>query len=178
MHPTLTQRWNDIESRRHAFLADLDALPPEAIAFHPAPGAWSLEDLAQHLLLVEQGITQVLAQRADKPPLPADPLTPLKLFLMRALGPRSLRVRAPIEQIVPRARMPLDVVRAEWQRTRDRLRDVLERVPAGRVKARIFRHPVFGAMDHACTVEFIAIHHDHHLHQVRRIKGARGFPGR
>lgn len=177
MHPTLARRWDAIEARRRAFTEDLAASSAAALAFRPAPGAWSLEDVAQHLLLVEQGITQVLAQRAAKPPLPRDPLSPVKLLLMRLLGPRALRVRAPIEQIVPKSRVPFEETREAWQGARDAMRGVLERVPDERVPLPIFRHPVFGPMTYECTLEFIGIHHDHHLHQVRRIRAADGYPG-
>lgn len=177
MHPSLAPRWDAIESRRQAFIADLGATSPAALAFRPAPGAWSLEDVAHHLWLVERGTVHILRTRAAKPPLPRDPFSPLKLLAMRVIAPTSLRVRAPVPEIVPRERMAFDAVRTAWDTTRAELRDVLAQTPPERLDVRIFRHPIFGPMTVAQTLEFIAVHHDHHGHQVRRIRGTAGYPG-
>lgn len=177
MLPTLARHWDALEARRHAFLAELATLSPAAVAFRPAPDAWSLEDLAQHLWLIERGAVHILTSRQEKPPLPRDPLSPLKIAAMRMLVHRDIRIKAPVPEIVPQTRMPLDAVRAEWDATRATLRALLERVTPERMEMRIFRHPIFGPMTLAQATEFVWRHHDHHLHQLRRIRGAAGFPG-
>lgn len=177
MLPTLARHWAALESRRATLLAELAATSPAGLAFRPAPDAWSLEDVAQHLWLVERGAVHILESRVEKPPLPRDPWSPLKMAAMRLLVPRGIRIKAPVPEIVPKERMPLDTVRAEWDRTRATLRGLLEQVTPDRVTKRIFRHPIFGPMTIAESAEFVWRHHDHHLHQIRRIRGAAGFPG-
>ena len=177
MLPQLARHWDALETRRHAFLDELAATRPAALAFRPAPTAWSLEDVAQHLWLMERGAVHILESRLEKPPLPRDPLSPLKLLAMRALVARDIRIKAPVPEIVPQTRMPVAAVRAEWERTRTTLRELLERVTPDGVDKRIFRHPIFGPMTVAESAEFVWRHHDHHMHQVRRIRGADGFPG-
>ena len=177
MLPVLARHWDALESRRQAFLADLAATSPAALAFKPTPESWSLEDVAQHLWLVERGAVHILSSRWDKPPLPRDPMSPFRIVMMRIFVQRGIRIKAPVPEIVPKERMPVDAVRAEWERTRATLRDLLERVTPDRVGKRIFRHPIFGPMTVAQSAEFVWRHHDHHLHQVRRIRAAAGFPG-
>jgi hypothetical protein len=169
--------WDAIESRRQAFLADLGSTSPGALAFRPGPGAWSLEDVAQHLWLVERGTVHVLRSRAEKPSLPRDPFSPLKLAAMRAIVPRGIRIKAPVPEIIPQRRMPVDEVAPAWEATRAELRDVLTRLAPERLETRIFRHPLFGPLSVVQTVEFLGLHHDHHGHQVRRIRAAAGYPG-
>ena len=176
MLPQLATQWDALEARRHAFLADLDATSPAALAFRPAPESWNLEDLAQHLWLVERGAVHIMTTRYEKPPLKGDLLSPLKVIMMRLTVPRGVRIKAPVPEIVPKERMPLDTVRAEWERTRATLRGLLEQVTPDRVSKRIFRHPIFGPLTLAQSLEFVKLHHDHHLHQVRRIRAAVGFP--
>lgn len=176
MDPSLAKHWDALESRRLAFLADLEATSPAARAFKPSPEAWSLEDVAQHLWLVERGAVHILESRLEKPPLPRDWLSPLKLTLMHVAGGADIRVKAPVKEIVPQAPMKLEAIRAEWERTRAALRALLERATPEQRRKRIFRHPLFGPMNMVQAAEFVWRHHDHHLHQVRRIRAAAGFP--
>ena len=176
LHSLATQ-WDALETRRHALLADLAATSPAALAFRPTPTSWSLEDVAQHLWLVERGAVHIMTTRYEKPPLKADLLSPLKVVAMRFTVPRGVRIKAPVPEIVPKERMSVDAVRAEWERTRETLKALLEQVTPERVGRRIFRHPIFGPLTLAESVEFVKLHHDHHLHQVRRIRATAGFPG-
>ena len=177
MLPTLAKHWDALESRRQALMADLAATSPAGLAFRPAPGAWSLEDVGQHLWLVEKGAVHILRDRFDKPPIAGDPLSPVKVAAMRLLVPRGIRIKAPVKEIIPQQRMAVDTLRLEWERTRATLRALLEQVTPDRLGKRIFRHPIFGPMTIAESAEFVWRHHDHHLHQIRRIRGAAGFPG-
>ena len=177
MLPILAKHWAALETRRQALLGELAATSPAGLAFRPAPDAWSLEDVAQHLWLVEKGAVHILRDRFDKPPLARDPLSPLKVAAMRLLVARNIPIKAPVKEIVPQQRMPVGTLRDEWERTRATLRGLLEQVTPERVDKRIFRHPIFGPMTIAQSAEFVWRHHDHHLHQVRRIRGAAGFPG-
>ena len=177
MLPILAKHWDALESRRRAFLGELASTSAAGLAFRPAPDAWSLEDVAQHLWLIEKGAVHILRDRFDKPPLKRDVLSPLKIVAMRALVHRDVRIKAPVKEIIPQQRMAVDVVRAEWDRTRETLHALLERVTPDRMEKRIFRHPIFGPMTIAQSAEFVWRHHDHHVHQVRRIRAAAGFPG-
>ena len=177
MLPILAKHWDALESRRQALLAELAATSPAGLAFRPAPDAWNLEDVAQHLWLIEKGAVHILRDRFDKPPLARDPWSPVKIAAMRLLVQRGIRIKAPVKEIIPQQRMSLDVLHDEWERTRLALRGLLEQVTPDRLGKRIFRHPFFGPMTIAESAEFVWRHHDHHLHQVRRIRAAAGFPG-
>lgn len=177
MLSTLAKHWDALESRRQAFLGELAATSPAGLAFRPAAEAWNLEDVAQHLWLIEKGAVHILRDRFDKPPIARDPLSPLKVAAMRLLVARDVRIKAPVKEIVPTTRMTVDAVRGEWDRTRETLHGLLEQVTPDRMGKRIFRHPIFGPLTIAQSAEFVWRHHDHHLHQIRRIRGASGFPG-
>src|SRR3954468_16428825 len=136
MLPQLATEWNALEARRQAFLVDLAATSPAALTFRPSPESWSLEDVAQHLWLVERGAGHIMTTRYEKPPLKRDPLSPIKIAAMRVLTPRGIRIKAPVPEIVPKERVPVDVVRTEWERTRATLRGLLEQVTPDRVGRR------------------------------------------
>src|SRR5687768_11464588 len=134
MLPILARHWAALESRRTTFLAELAATSPAGVAFRPAPDAWSLEDLAQHLWLIEKGAVHILRDRFDKPPLKRDALSPLRIAAMRLLVQRDIPIKAPVKEIVPQQHMALDVVRGEWDRTRETLHGLLEQVTPDRLE--------------------------------------------
>ena len=177
MLPILAKHWDALESRRRTLLDELAGTSPAGLAFRPGPDAWNLEDVAQHLWLIEKGAVHILRDRFDKPPIARDALSPLKVVAMRLLVQRDVRIKAPVKEIVPQQRMSVDAVRAEWDRTREALHGLLEQVTPERMGKRIFRHPIFGPLTIAQSAEFVWRHHDHHLHQIRRIRSAAGFPG-
>lgn len=177
MHPTLAPHVDALERRTADFLARLEALSPEARAFRPHADHWSLDQVAQHLWLVERGALHILVTRADKPPLRAGLLDGVRAAVLRWGLRRGIRIKAPVEAIQPKAAMSLAQVKGELTKTLAQLRAHLDAVPADRLRNRIFRHPIGGPMDYAESLEFLVKHHDHHMRQVERITGAPGFPG-
>lgn len=160
-----------LERRRDALLRDLASLPPSALVHRPAPGAWTLAEVAQHLMLVERNVTRILAARADKAPLRRGPTDALRRLVMRVVLGR-IRFRAPVEVIVPAPDVPFAQVREEWDNVRAGLRATLEGVTSTRLDQPIFRHPLAGVMTVPQTLDFLTRHHDHHLRQVRRLREA------
>lgn len=177
MLSTLATQYDALERRRLTFLDALAAEPPAALTFTPAPGAWSLADVAQHLWLVDRGTMHVVSTRLDKPPLKTGALDPLRRLATRLILNSSIRFRAPLEAIVPKAPMPLAQVRAEWEQVRASMREMLEQVTPALMTRPVFRHPISGPMTVPQALDFLTWHHDHHLRQVRRIRRAAGFPG-
>ena len=177
MHPTLLPHFEALERRTADFLARLEALSPEARAFRPHAAHWSLDEVAQHLWLVERGALHILVTRADKPPIRAGLLVGVRAAVLRWGLRRGVRIKAPIEAIRPKAGMTLAQVQNELATTLRQLRAHLDAVPPGRLGHKIFRHPIGGPMNVEESLDFLVKHHDHHMRQVERITAAPGFPG-
>ena len=168
MIPALATAFDALEARRQALFADLAARPPASLDARPAPTAWSLAEVAQHLWLVERGTVHVMEGRLAKPPLRRGPLNRLGIAAMRFVLGR-IRFKVPIAAIQPKPGVPLSQVRADWDATRAKLRAMLEGIDETRLHQSFFRHPLAGALSVAETMEFLVRHHDHHLRQVARI---------
>jgi len=177
MIESLKDRFDRIETRRHALCVDLMALPAEQLAFRPSPGAWSLPEVAQHLSLVDARVTRVLTERR---------VTGVSRRTMRDVLIRArmldlfflsgIRVKMPVKGVAPDSAIPLEQTIAQWAATRVTLAGYLEALDAPASRAICYRHPVGGFMDIHETLRFIERHHDHHLRQVARIHASRGFP--
>ncbi|HIL56989.1 MAG TPA: hypothetical protein EYG39_03665, partial [Rhodothermales bacterium] len=54
---------NDLRDAHASVSASLDALPPDARDWRPAPEAWSATDVLEHLLKTEAGMLQFLRRQ-------------------------------------------------------------------------------------------------------------------
>ena len=178
MLPPLQLRFDALETRRTHLIAELVALAPAQIAFHPAPGAWSLPDVAQHLSLVDARTTRVLTERR----VTGIPRRTLGDVFYRApklgfyFGAHFIRAKMPVKGVAPDPPQPLADTAAKWEATRASLAAYLAEIDDARARAIVYRHPVGGFMDIFDTLRFLTRHHDHHLRQTVRIRRAPGFP--
>ena len=178
MLPILQQDLDAIEVRRTAFLAELAALPPAQFDFRPAPGAWSVGDVARHLSLVDKGTARVLHEKrvtgvARRALLDVVYRAPALGFYLRS---GLIRARVPVKSVIPDADAPLDAIAARWADARRSLAEYLERIDDATLRTIVYRHPFGGFMDIRATLGFLRRHHDHHMKQVARIRRAPGFP--
>ena len=90
----------------------------------------------------------------------------------------GVRIRAPVDAILPRRELAWEPLLAKWEAERTALGEWLERSDPRIHGAPRFRHPIAGWMDVSQAVTFAADHLDHHLQQVGRIERALRGAGR
>lgn len=177
MLASLQASFDSIEHRRAALCADLTALPPEQLTFRPAPGAWSLPEVAQHLSLVDSRVTRVLIERR----VTGVTRRPVRDVLIRArmldvFFVSGIRVKMPVKGVAPDSTVPLEQTLVFWGSARATMKEYLDAMDEAASRTIVYRHPVGGFMDIFDTLRFIRRHHDHHLRQVARIRSAPDFP--
>ncbi len=176
MLPTLQAHFDALEKRRQDFLTALERCTPEQRSFQPEAGEWSLGEVAHHLLLVEQGVLGVLADGGRAPTgrrRIRDWIGSAAVRLVFALG---IRVKVPVRGVRPKAGVPLEEVRRQWDDTRAALVVYLESITESALRKPVLRHPISGPMDVLQGLVFLGRHFDHHLRQARRIRRAAAFP--
>jgi hypothetical protein len=177
MLPALQRQYDAIESRRLAFVEDLAALNAAQLAFRPARDAWSLCDVAQHLTLVDAKTTRVLAERrVSGVPRRAVLDVVYRARLLDLLWLTHLRVKMPVKGVAPDPSVTLTATAQRWMDARTALRAYLDGMDDAAARAIVYRHPVGGYMTISDTLRFLEKHHDHHMHQVARLKRAPDFP--
>ncbi|MEL6769459.1 MAG: DinB family protein [Bacteroidota bacterium] len=174
MLPPLQRRYDALERRRRSALATLRPLAPAARQRRPAPETWSLNEVVHHLVLVDEGMARSIRCYLDQPPRQPAASAPFKVLAMRAFFALPTRVRIPaqVAAITPRDTPDFETLAADWSAARAGLGSMLEAVPAERLKAVAFKHPLGGRMSLVDAVAFIGWHQDHHRKQLRRTLAA------
>lgn len=175
MHADLLAPYDALERRTRNLLSQLAALDEEQRRFQPAPDAWCLLQVAEHLAITEETVLKGLqlglpeGRRRRLRDRLAHPLVKTLLRL-------PMRVKAPLPVLVPQEVHSLDDVRQRWSAARTALGEHLDGVSEQALAEPALLHPVAGPLDLRQTVHFLNTHFDHHLFQVDRIRKHRGFP--
>ena len=174
-----------IEEARGRLAARVENLTSEQQSFRPAPDAWSVADILEHLSVTEARASQMLgllvgkaeaeghllAESDGEPRLPA-PVT-IKEHVERSLVEKYV---AP-EMIRPTGSVSVADSLESLRRSRaaiQALRPRLERVDGTHVR---YPHPAFGPLNLYQWLAFIGMHEERHLRQVESIleeQAARG----
>ena len=178
MRAELDRELQVLEQRRAMIMAQLGTYSEAQLRARPKPGAWSLLDVAEHLMLAERATLSWVTSRSPARPLARrwrDPT--LKWLIARALD-SSLRLPVAGRIIAPQGGQTLPEIARKWMEVREAWRAYLTMVPNDGHDALVFRHPLGVAMTAHETLVFLRRHLDHHLHQLRRIERSTSFPDR
>lgn len=160
----------DLVRRRVAFIERLSAHSETRLARRPHPNAWSLREVAEHVMLAERATLESIVRSRTGPPLRVRWHHPW----MRRLIARTLagRVRIPVTGriLTPGGRHSLPEIARRWSGVHDAWHSYLDRLPEERLTVPIFRHPLRVPMSAAQTLAFLRQHHDHHLAQIARLE--------
>ena len=158
-----------LDAHRARLTAKLDALPGAVVHAAPAPGAWSLAQLAEHLALIDGGLT------FDGPPVSSASRTTswVRCAGIRAVLALPLRIQGPpsAAYVMPSGAPRWPEVRERWVALRAGWRHA-----AASSDAVAFLHPIAGPFVGADALAFLLAHHRHHDAQVRRTLAALGRP--
>lgn len=174
MLPTLRDRFDRLERQRAALLESLRPLDDARLRFSPAPGSWSLMQVVEHLVLVEE---LTLAQMATVTPRPV-PLkkrlrTSAMIGIIQLAFRAGARIRAPSGALKPPVTgVTLDELARRWGEARCRMAGRLDVVSPAQLRDRVMRHPYAGWLTHTQMLNFFHYHTVHHQRQIGRIRRA------
>ncbi len=175
MLPALQRRLDRLDTTRTAFLATLGSATRSQREFRPSPGAWSMLEVTEHLVLAEE--KSVLGMATLVPPTPSvSPIAHVRMTMVRLVMKTSLRVKVPTSRVLPTGTVPLGELEARWLQARQDLESLLATVTDADAGVARFRHPIGGWVSASEGVAFLAGHIDHHARQVGRIRRSPGYP--
>jgi hypothetical protein len=177
MHRRLEQLLQYIDNQRAELLAAVDTVPPLDRERRPTPEVWSVAEVLEHLVIVEQGVARLIARRIDKAKdtLPKETETePLFGSLDRfALLDREHYMEAP-DLVRPTGTLPVeDAVPALFE-SRLALRAALEMGDGLALGAVSAPHVLLGPLTLYQWVLFIGQHESRHAKQIRDIGASLG----
>jgi hypothetical protein len=162
----------DLQETRDTFLAGVTGITDAQAKFKPAPDRWSIEEIAEHIALVEVGLMARLVQEAT----PCDHTErPERQAELRKLGfDRTGKRNAP-ERARPTGRFgSLSNALAEFKANRDKTLAYMRDCPDD-LHARTIVHPIGPMTSHELVV-MMASHTLRHLEQIREVQAAPGYP--
>jgi DinB superfamily len=175
MLPELSSRLATLDEAREAFLAPIRSASDRQRSFRPSPGAWSMLDVTEHLVLAEE--KSLLGMLKGPPAGTAiTPLARVRMAMVLLVLRTELRVKVPVARVLPTGRVALGELEARWGDARRGLERFLEPITRAEARAARFRHPIGGWVSVGTGLTFYAAHIQHHARQVRRIHRAAGFP--
>jgi hypothetical protein len=171
----LADRLAVLDRARRSFLDSVLAADAAQLRFRPAPGAWSMLDVTEHLVLAEE---KSLLGMLKGPPAgtTVTPMAHLRMGLVRLVMKTDIRIKVPVARVVPEGRATLQELETRWSESRRGLKLVLDPISGADADAARFRHPIGGWVSAGQGVAFLADHIGHHERQVHRIRRSAGFP--
>ena len=146
-------------------------------AFRPAPGTWSIEEIAEHVSIVETGLIRLVRSLADKAEsVPGTVPAPFEVTLDDGLGSGKtgkIRTRPEFE---PKGNVPLAASLQTLRGIQAGLLDLRPRLEAVDVSSVKFPHRALGDMSLGQWFAFIGAHEARHLGQIRTVISSAGFP--
>jgi hypothetical protein len=167
--------WDELQAVRAEILEEIEGLSQTQVDWRPSEGDWSIGEIVHHLTLAEVStgkLTSKLFKEAGAS-LPSFP-TDLAAFTPLPPWPPGPAEAPPV--VRPESGHSRDELFATFRSTRERSRQSLERLAAGDPRALTWSHGRLGTLDLAQWWMLQAHHDRDHLHQLRAVKAARGFP--
>lgn len=161
-----------LQKTRDTFLSGVAGVSDAQAKFKPEPDRWSIEECAEHVALVENGLLTRLTQESTASEHAERPERQAQL---RKLGyDRSSKRQAP-ERARPTGRFgslskALEQFAANREKTIEYVRDTTEDL-----HARTVVHPI-GAMTCHELVVLMSSHTLRHLEQIREVQATPGYP--
>jgi hypothetical protein len=168
----LSHHFETLEAMKAAFLSRLSAFGSELLDRRPQPGAWSLSDIAQHLMLVDEEVLRQFTAAVGTDHRGRSPRDRVGWLMVNFVFRSGIRVEAPMRSVVPLSRKSLDEIRWRWDLARSDLSTYLSSLHPEDLDKILCRHPIAGAMTAEQTLELLTLHFNHHLKQVRRTERA------
>lgn len=164
-----------VEERRRDVMGDVDRLSAEQLTYRPGPNRWSILDIVEHLVKVEEGVVSRVRPREPRT-LAQAAQARSALVLMHVVTALRWRVKVPVQGVLPLGGVTLSDLASRWDDTQAALRERLEAFGPGDWPRPMMRHPLLGLLTPAEGLRFIHWHMGHHHRQIGRIRREPGYP--
>lgn len=163
-------QFDTLEGLRSDILKLTEGVDNEILKKKPSDGEWSVIEICNHLMVVEQlsiGYIRNKIEKADQAK-PVNFKSKLKGWILRMALSLPLKFKAPraVSQIpAPKTFSDLNMI---WDMTRKELWKVIEKVPENSYNKAFFKHPISGYMTIEDMLDFFIVHIKHHIKQIKR----------
>lgn len=170
MDASLTAQYNAIEKSRKELFDDLRNYDDDVINKKPSPGAWSIAQVAEHLIIAEEGSLKYLQKKTqDTSKVPVAGLgSKWRFFLTNTVFVLNINFKAPPVVVPSNNFATIQELDTRWTKVRSETFQLLNKLPEADLKKEIWKHAVAGKMDIYQMVAFFNMHFNRHRKQVYR----------
>lgn len=160
IHPNTIKVREDIWN----FANDLDE---NVINEHSQPDKWTIAQVLEHLYLMETAITARLRMKVEEEnPAPSSmPSLPFHLTL-----DRNRHTPAPAGLVPADKHCTLVELQTRLARSRELFVELIESIDPAMMDTRTMDHPIFGPLTLQEWTEFVGLHEQRHLEQMKEIE--------
>lgn len=171
MIPRLDQLFRALEVQRSELL---NSVKNSSDKFNLDPGnnKWTLHQVLAHLVAAERLSVQYLAKKIQGIDDAGDTglIEDFKLLILKASQRLPLKYNAPVPVVASTSSYPnLEELVADWDNTRETLKNLLEKIKEDQLKRKIFKHVLVGKLNIQQALQFLGEHMTHHLPQINRL---------
>jgi uncharacterized damage-inducible protein DinB len=155
-----------LEKERLALLAAVDRVALADRDHRPAPGRWSVAEILEHLVKVEQAVANLIATRGREPlPTAMEPPVPEATERVAALRVRERRIDVP-DALRPSGALSADDALTALAASRRALLDAARAADPVALEHRTYFHAVLGRLTLRDWLAFVAHHEARHAAQI------------
>lgn len=171
-------------SRTRARVAEATAALSDAQwRFKPAPDRWSIAEILEHMVIVEERVLGPVREQLAQAPPPAADRDPelVDAIIFERLPDRSVRAKAPVI-IEPTGQLAPALALERLSRNYEKLREYVTSTPDLRehvLESPPIRYLTNGAHTDADGYQWaltVVAHDERHIRQMLEVKAAPGFP--
>ncbi|MGI2747807.1 DinB family protein [Bacillus cytotoxicus] len=157
-----------LQATRHALLSEVEMLNDTDVNIKPRRDKWSIIQIMHHLHLVEQSVTSALVYALQKREGKFVPLKDLQLMLDRTYKREAPQQMQPTETLMKKQQgiQLLEHSRQELLHTLHSIIDEKE------LYQNSLKHPVFQELSLYQWIQFLDLHEQRHLTQLKEAKHA------
>lgn len=172
IYKNVGELYEAMDKTRDALKQRISALTDEQLARREGEKGWSVAEIVEHLVTVENGglrITQKLLKDSDSENVSwngefSEPLS----FAEQMDSIKELKLEAP-QRVHPSGAQSVAESLAKMDENRAALKELRPHLEARNISAETFPHPFFGALTAYQWLAVVGLHERRHLAQIERI---------
>ena len=158
-----------LDDRRLALLQSLEGLAAEELQARLRPGAWSVLEILEHVVVAERVILQGLPDQTDLVDRPRSLRHRIKYPLVWLVLRLAIPVKVPSKRMLPAGQRTLADLREEWDQHLRWLRAFEAEQSADAQRRALFVHPVAGPISLLQALRMDLLHLRIHSRQIAKI---------
>lgn len=137
----------------------------------PSPSSWSLLEVIEHLVIVEERILTMIAKSLSETPRRASIFASARMALYIFVIRRPIKIPAPIEAIKPSGKQNFQQLKSRWGECETQWLKYFSDASIDPQRA-LFNHPLGGWFTLKQSGRFVVEHINHHHFQLARIESS------